>query len=178
MENAVKSHWKNSINYGLITGAVLILFSLLLYAFDLWDNKGLSLLSYLLLLILMFLGTKGYRDKTLEGFIGFGKAFNAAFFIGLFATVLLTVYTYVFFKFFDPGAIEKMMELAEEAMRNEQSNASEEDIELAMSYAAKFMKPGAMAIMGLIYNVVASVILALLVGAVVKKEAPGMTDNQ
>jgi ethanolamine transporter EutH len=178
MENITKSHSRHTLNYGLITGGVLIVFSLLLYALDLWSNRWLAFLSYLILLVMMYLGTKAFRDNLQGGFISFGKGFNVAFMIGLFAAIVLVIYNYLFFKFFDPSAVEKMMEMAEEQMRTRQPDISEDDLETAMGFANKFMTPAAISVMGLIYNIIASLILGLLVAAGVRKDAPFMPESQ
>ena len=69
----------NALSYGLIVGAVLILFSLLMFLLGMHTNKYLGYLGYVFLIAGMAWGTLEYRKKYLGGFISYGKAFTSCF---------------------------------------------------------------------------------------------------
>jgi ethanolamine transporter EutH len=174
MENNPPSAFKSALKYGLILAAISILYSLLLYSFDLMSNRALSLVSVVILLACIYWGVKEYRDKKAGGFVTFGKAFKIGFFIGLICAVIAAVYTFIFFKYFDPELVVKMIADAEEKMIESRPNMDDSEIETAMAFTKKFMSPSMMAVVGMITNIAFSAVIALIVAAVLKKEEDKM----
>ncbi|HOI00573.1 MAG TPA: DUF4199 domain-containing protein [Bacteroidales bacterium] len=171
-ETRATSVWPTAIRHGLITGGLLILFTLLIYALGMMQNKALGFVSILLLIGGMYIGTKNYRDHVLGGFMTYGKAFTTAFFIGLVASVLLSVYTYFFYTFFDPGMIDVIVEQAEETMLQRNPELTDEQLDMALTMTRKMTQPGWLAGMGIITNGIASLIIGLILGIFLKKEDP------
>ena len=152
MENNTPNAFNSALKYGLILAAAGILYSLLLYSFSLMENKALSMVSILLLIGVIVWGIKDYRDKKAGGFVSFGKAFMIGFYIGLISAVIAALYTFVFFKYFDPELVVKMMADAEEKLIQSNPNMDDSQIEAAMVYTRKFMSPLWMTFWGLIMN--------------------------
>ncbi|MHC1708001.1 MAG: DUF4199 domain-containing protein [Bacteroidales bacterium] len=170
METNTPSAFKSALKYGLILAVVSILYSLLLYSFSLMNNRALSLVNVLILIGIIIWGIKDYRDNKAGGFVSFGKAFTIGIYIGLIAAVISTLYTFVFFKYFDPDMIATMMTDAEEKMLESNPNLDEDQIETAMAWTKKFMSPLWMALSGLVMTMIMTVIVSLIVSAVMKKE--------
>lgn len=65
---------KSALNYSLVTGAVIIIFSLLLYVLNInvYENDILGYVSYAILIIGMIIGSKSFRDNELDGFASYG----------------------------------------------------------------------------------------------------------
>lgn len=174
MENTTPSAFKSALKFGLILAVISILYSLLLYSLGLFANKYLGFVSLLILLGMLIWGIKDYRDKKAGGFVSLGKAFAIGFYIGLIYAVISAIYTFVFFKYFDPEMVVKMMADAEEKLVQSNPNMDESQIETAMSYTRKFMSPTWMAMWGLIMNLIFSAVLSIIVAAVMKKEENSM----
>lgn len=170
MENTKPSVFKSALPYGLILAVAVIVYTLLLYSFDAIQNTWLAYLTYLIVLVFIVLGIKNYRDKKANGFISFGQAFMDGFYIVLIYSVITAVFNYLFYAFFDPSLIDKMMVLAEEKILEQNPDMPQEQIDMAMSYSKIFMKPTMIAIMGLVWNVIVGGILSLIVAAIMKKE--------
>jgi hypothetical protein len=102
-ETRATSVWPTAIRHGLITGGLLILFTLLIYALGMMQNKALGFVSILLFIGGMYIGTKNYRAHVLGGFMTYGKAFTTAFFIGLVASGIIVRIHLFFLYLFRPG---------------------------------------------------------------------------
>jgi len=155
---------------GLYLGAVLIVYSLVLYLLGTPRDNWLQYISYLIMIVGVVLALKQWRDKYNNGFLNYGQAFSNGFLTILFAGILTSVYIFVFFQFIAPEEIIKMAETAEEQMYQKNPNMSEADIEMAMKYAKMFMKPWLMSIMGLFFNALAGLIISAIVSIFMKKE--------
>jgi len=172
MEQQATSPLKAAINYGLLTALGMVVYGIILYLVGMDKNPVLPYVSYIILLAGIYLGSVNYRDKHLGGFITYGKAVTVGFFIALVVAVIMAVWTYIFIKFIDSGAMAEAMILAEERMAEQ--GMSEAEIEQGLIMAEKFQSPGVVAALVLFGNALAGFILALITSAFVKKEGEFM----
>ncbi|HNW75706.1 MAG TPA: DUF4199 domain-containing protein [Bacteroidales bacterium] len=170
MEEKPRSVSSNALWFGIITGAVLILYNLILFLAGVYTNKILGYISYLFLIGGMVWGTLEYRKKYLNGFMPYSKAFVSCFMIGLFGGLLVAVYMFVFVKYIHPGYIQEMMDISRQTMYSTNPNMSEEQIEQAVEMSSKFMSPAMIAVSAFIGYAIASVVIALIAAIFVKKE--------
>jgi len=133
------------------------------------QNQALSILSYLLVLGGMAYGTITYRNKALDGFISYGHALKSCVLIVLVIAIVTALFIYIYVSI-DNSFIEKALDKAEEEMATK--DMPEEQMEMGLEYARKFMQPHWMAIMSFIAYMFFGFILALIVAAVVKKDNP------
>jgi len=169
MNENVPSNSKIALNNGVIIGIVLIFYALLLWIFNVDRENWLQYFSYLFMLVGVVLAVKQYREKN-NGFLTYSQAFSNGFLTLLFAGILTSVYSFVFFQFIAPEEVLKMVETAEEQMYDRNPNITEQEVEVAMGYAKMFMTPGALAIIVLFFNTIASLLIAAIVAAFMKKE--------
>ena len=160
----------NALSYGVIVGAVLILYSLLLFLLGMHTNKYLGYVGYVFLIAGMVWGTLEYRKKYLGGFMSYGKAFMSCFMTGLYAGLILGVYMYVFAQFIHPGFIQEMLDLSRQAMYESNANMTEEQVEQALEISAKFMSPVMMAVWAFVGYLFVSAIIGLIAAIFLKKE--------
>lgn len=170
MEEKPRSVISNGIYYGLITGAAMTVYSLIMFLLDLYLNKTVSWIGYLFLIGGMIWGTIEFRKKYSNGFLTFGKAFSSCFFIGLFAGIIASVYLYVFIQFIHPGFINELLNQARENMLVSKPDMTDEQLEQALSISAKFMSPVMMVIWGLAAYSAISAIIGLILAIFLKKE--------
>lgn len=175
MEEKPRSIAANSLWYGVITGAALIVFSLLMFLAGLHTKSYLNYIGYVILIGGMVWGTMEYRNKYLGGFMPYAKAFTSCFLIGLFAGVLIAIYTWVFAQYIHPGFIQELLDISREKIVESSANMSEEQIEQALEMSAKFMSPVMMAVWSFLAYVFASAILGLIVAIFMKKEDKSVT---
>jgi len=170
MENKKNALLNHSVVYGLVTGGVLILLSLIINLFNIGPKNPLVYFSYLILLAGIIWGSKEYRDKIKGGFISYGNSLLSGFLIGMFAALISAIFTFIYVKFIDPGIVNKWLEIAEQTMTEKNPNMPQEQIDTAMTITEKFMKPGWMLITGFIGQTFISFILSLIVSIFIKKE--------
>ena len=160
---------KNALIYGLILGAITVVYSIILWLFGQTTNKALGYVNLIFSAGVMFYATKEYRDKQLDGYMMYGTAFTSNFLIGLYSCIIGAVYTFFLYQFIDPGLINTMKDVTEAAMQKNPS-LSQEQIEQAMATTSKFMTPGIITVFAFIFGAIFSAILALLVSIFHKKE--------
>jgi hypothetical protein len=160
---------KNALNYGLILGAISVVYSLSLWILGQFMNKPLGYIGMLFTLGIMYYGTKVYRDKYLGGFMSYGQAFSSNFLIGLYSTIIGTIFAFFLFKYLDPKLIETIKETAIESAMQKNPNVTQEQLEGSMSF---FMSPIFFTITALLGGAFFDAILALLVSIFHKKDKP------
>ena len=170
MEEKPRSAAMNSLWFGLITGGVLILFSLVLFLAGLHTSRNLGYIGYVFLIAGLAWGTIEYRNKSLGGFISYGKAFMSCFMIGLYAGLILAVYMFVFVQYIHPGFIGEMLDISRQAIYESNSNMTDEQVEQAVEMSAKFMSPVMLAVWTFVGYLFASAVFGLIIAIFVKKE--------
>jgi len=168
------SLFANSAMYGLMTGVVLVLFSVVMNLLDLKDS-ALSWLGFFLMGAGMWYGTVQWRDKGLGGFISFGKAWKSGFAISFFAALIISIFTFVYMGYIDKSIMDAEIVKAEQKMVDD--GMSEEQISIAMGYAKMFMTPGAIAIMAIVMYSILGLLIALITAAITKKDDPNIFNN-
>lgn len=160
--------WKSAMVYGLYLSLVLVLFSVILYATGLILNQKLGYVSLVLTVAGIIFAQITYRNKELNGSISYGQAVGFGVAIMLFAGIVTALYTMILYSFIDPGLIDQMKTMQEQAMA--QKGLNEDQIEQAMAIASKMMSPGWMSIMGLVGSVISGLIVSLITSIFVKKQ--------
>jgi hypothetical protein len=170
MEEKTRSTSVQALHYGIITGAAMIVLSLILYIANLYMNRALGFLSLLLLIGGMAWGTLEYRKTYLNGFISYGKAFSLCFMIGLYAAILSAIYTFVFAEFIYPGFTQELLEKARENMISGGQEMSEQQIETALEWTKKFTTPVMITVWGFVTSLFFSAVIGLIAAIFLKKE--------
>jgi len=174
MEQKKSSIGKVSLNYGLILGVLLILFSLLMHIFDVDRESYINSISYLILLGGIIWGSKIYRDNYSGGFITYGKSFSVGFLVGLFGSILASIFLYIFLMYIDPATFEEILENAlnktGDDILESSPEISDQNLEQALSMVEKFTTRFTITIGVFFMNVISSLILSLIVSIFIKKE--------
>lgn len=183
MENK-KAMYNSALKSGLIIGAVSIVVFIFMYVADI---KPVGIMMPFVIMIIglaINIGVLVYLFKSFRtqigGYISFGDAFLYCFIAMVVATVVSTLFTLLFIQFIEPNYYKNLMDAQKAYMENYLSGKlSEEQMTQALdkmdAQAAK-MTPVSNMIKSLIGGVVFSGIIALIVGAIMKKK-PEMFDN-
>ncbi len=167
---------QHALVYGLILGLALIVYSVLLYMLDLTFNFGLSLLSWVVLIIGIYIGSKAYRDKVLGGTISYGAALGTGILIALVAGVISTLFSYILTNIIDPGLVEKSFQVIEERMAKK--GLPDEQIEMIVSRMRERSSPVKTLVIGFVAFTVFGIIISLITSAFVKKEGNPFTGQE
>lgn len=157
-----------SLGYGVIIALAIIVFSLILFLLNIVNRNGLENLAYLILLGGLFLAQTNFRNKYLGGYIDYGKAFIIGMLTSLFVALIYGIYTFVFLKYIDPGAMEQAMTIAEQKLMDK--GMSDLEIEQGMAIVRKFQSVGLTSFGAFLITFIIGMILSLITAIFVKKE--------
>ena len=114
MEEKQKSAFMPSLMPGIYLGFVLIIYSLLMFLLDVDRESYINYFSWIILAAGLFWSTISFRDKQLDGYIEYGKAFSVGFYTGLFASILTGIFLYIYVQHIDLGMLDEILRNAEE----------------------------------------------------------------
>ena len=170
MEENNKSVIMPSLMYGIYLGFALIVYSLLLFLLDVDQESWLTWISYVVMAAGLFWAMISVRDKELGGFTTYGKAFSIGFWTTLFATIIASIFTYVYVIYIDPGMIEEILLKAEESMLEGNPNMSDDQLETALMWTERMTSPVMITVWGFFANIVFGTILSLIIAIFAKRE--------
>jgi hypothetical protein len=168
MEEKSHSMGMVTLGYAVILGIVVIMFSLLLFVLDVDRQSALNYFSYVFVIAGLIFFQINYRNKYMGGFISYGKAFTVGLLIIVWYSIIMAIFTYIFFIYIDPGAVEEIRQVSEQQMM--ERGMSDQEIDQAMKFAGKFQTPFAMTLWALIGGIVVGIIISLITSIFVKKE--------
>jgi hypothetical protein len=156
-----------AIEYGTYIGIAAIVYFFVINFMGLSTNKSIGAISYLLLLGGLFLVVKKVKEVRFNGVITFGQAYGVAFKSAVFASILVGIFTYMFYQFIDPDAINQILEVSEQEMYK-QGQLSEEQIEQSLKLVAKFTTPVPLAVTTFFSYTIIGALLALIPSAILR----------
>ncbi len=180
MEKNKSLMWKHSLNYGILFGLLLIIYSVVLYMFNIVP-VGFSKLTLLLLVVnlaiyffALWFFTKSYRNDILGGYIDYGKAFLFGLLIVAFSSILLAIYNYIFNAFIDPDYVQRLMDATQDWTREFMSSKgvpqSQIDITMEKMESKSLTTPLKYALQGILGSIIFGAIISLITSAIVKKK--------
>ncbi|MBE9468830.1 MAG: DUF4199 domain-containing protein [Bacteroidetes bacterium] len=159
---------KNAMTYGAITGFALVLMSLLFYSLNLQNSQYQGFFTYLLLGAGIYIGTKSFRDKSLDGYMKYSKSVGSGVLISLYASLILAFYFYIFYKVIDPNSIQILIQTMEENLLNQ--GMADDQIEMFIEILNKTMSPGLLAF-GYVFSITFyGTLLSLVLSFFIKKD--------
>jgi len=138
MEEKV-SVWKANLTNGLILGLIGIVYSLVVYFFDLTLNKVQGYVFLVILIVALYFLIKSYRDNHLHGQMTYGQAVGAGMVIFLYYSFITAIFTWILFAVIDPGLIDKQIAFAEELLQKR--GLPQEAMDAAMRVQQKMINP-------------------------------------
>lgn len=114
MEPTQTNLLKSTATYGAILGAIVVVYSVILYALNIMPVGFLVpillfLLSISIYFFLIFWGTKKIRNEILGGNMTYGQGLQIGVLIALFAAIITAFYSYLQNAIIDPEYIGRVM---------------------------------------------------------------------
>ena len=162
---------RTAMKWGAIMGFASIIVTLVFYfTTGKMDSKNpfQMILGFAIIIGGLIMCVKEQRDELQNGYISFGRALGVAMLTVLFSSIISGFFTYVFLKFGATDILQNMVTEIEEKMREQ--GQSDEQIEMSISMMSKMMQPGIVTIMGVFMSALMSLVPALIIAAVMKKE--------
>jgi preprotein translocase subunit SecY len=152
---------------GLILSLVVIMYGLILYLTDQSTNKTLANLTYLLLAAGIIWSCISFaKDK--QGEVSYGEVFAHGFKVTVVVTAINCLYTIIALKFIFPEF--KEITVNETRRQMEAKNASDSEIDAAVSWLTDYFVP--LAIAGILFLFAISGAIAAAIGAALAKKKP------
>ena len=170
MENQITTH----IVKGLILSVISIVFSIVIYVFNLYEMSALSFVNYAIFIGGLVYGAVLYSNQNGHN-VTFGNLFAHGFKTTAVVIVITSVYTVLAFKVLFPDMLDKVLEISRKKML-ENPKMTDEMIEQAMTMTKKFFIPFALG--GAIIGTGFIGAIGSLIGAAVAKKNPNpFSDN-
>jgi len=171
---------KNTLNsycakHGAIVGAVLILLTFIFYLSTgkINDSESYAGTASTIMTILgLFFFTRQYRKSNPNINFTYGTAFKTSFLIGLYSSLIVAFFNYLFYKF-SPDAVNEFL-LATQNAYLETELYTESQIESLISLLLKFLTPGVLAFSMLLGLVVSVAIYSLIIAAFLQSRKPNI----
>ncbi len=167
--------WKANITNGVIFALIGIVYTLVIYFFDLTFNKVQGWVFMLIQIVILYFLLKSYRDNYRYGNISYSQALGAGMIIFVYYAIIIAVFSYILYAWIDPDLIDKQLAFAEEQMLEKRVPA--EAVDAGMKVQAKLLKPPIIALMGIFGAMIQGLVMSLIVAAFVKKEGNPLIDT-
>ena len=158
-----------ALKWGIITSILIIVYSVVLFITGWFKMPSLSWVTFLLLLIGLFLGIKEFKSEN-NDFMNFGEGLGVGTLLSAITGLVASIFSYIYMNFIDTTIMQQMKDMQIEQM--EAQGLSSEQIDQAMEIGAKFTSPGLTFIFGIIGYVLFGFLLSLIVSAILKKTKP------
>ena len=169
METNSPNIGKFSLTYGSIAGIVGIIFSFMLISLDMLYDQGSekTVVSIAILVGAVILGIFNFRKE--NGSLTLKQALKIGTGSSVIAAIYSIVFTIVLVNFIEPDFIDKTVELTRATMIESNPTISDEQLDMITDQQAKFFWV-AYPFM-LIFNAFGGLIIGLLGGLILKKDA-------
>lgn len=161
------------LKWGMISAGVSIVTTLLtsiagLKMTNMSTLATVGLLGLVVGITILVMAVREHRDQQLGGFISFGRAFLVCLLVLVISTIVAQIFSYLYMNFINPAAAQEAVEAAKTMM--EKFGLPEDQIDAAMEKAAADLKSPMSIIKNSAGSIFFGAIIALIMGAIMKKE--------
>jgi len=136
-----KSTFLPALQFGLLTGLAMIVFSLILYLAGVDIKSYLNLFGYVLFVGGLYWGITSIREKQLEGIMTYGKAFGTGFWISVFVAILLGIFAFFYLKYINPSVLADKLTEIQNKIVTSNPKISDADLQKSMDMIKIFSTP-------------------------------------
>lgn len=172
METNKSLFWNKAMLWGFITALGIMIVTSAYYATDNYfasSRSWVELAVYIagiVLCALSFKATLGDNDE-----FPYARALGLGVATLFFASLIIALFTFVFFKYIDPGMIDEILRNTEEVALSK--GVPEEMIEQQIAMQEKFIQPAILAASTIFSTVLYGLIISLLTSIFLKKKSAG-----
>jgi hypothetical protein len=163
--------WQTGIKFGLITGLILTVYSLILYFLELTSNTWLNLISFIILIIGLVYAHWSFKTNG-NGFMSYGQGLGIGTIVAGVSGILSSLFSYIYVKFINPDYMANVLE--EQRIALEDQGFDDEQIDQALAIFEAFRTPEVSLLTGIIFMIIFGFILSLIVSAFTKKTDPAL----
>ncbi|GAA4428420.1 hypothetical protein GCM10023188_12560 [Pontibacter saemangeumensis] len=158
-----------ALKYGAIFGLIGIIYQAIIMIADLGDNRWLSSVAYIILIIGLVVAMKNYKELNF-GYMSYGQGLGLGTLLSAVFGFFTGIFTWIYTSFVDTGYMGRIIEKQREQMIEQ--GLSDEQIDAGMAMAQNFQGPLTMILGGTVITLIIGFILSLIIAAVMKNSRP------
>jgi len=167
---------KTVLTYGAIFSLPMILMSVLAYVFDMGQNKAFGWISIIIFITTLVIVQRSLRENYYKGFVSYGKLLGITLLVLTTSSIIMFLYTLLFYKVIAPEQIDKMLEIAR-ANLYENDQLSTAQIKQSIEFMTKYVfTPIALSLTALGSTFGQGLVFSLITGIFIKKKQDGFTE--
>lgn len=161
---------KPSMTYGLLLGGTMIALSLVSHFGQLgFDSTISKALPWIGATAVLYYAISDFKTTFNGGYLSFGTGLKLSVLTGVWAGIVSSLYTYVFFQYIAPNLTQEILLKAAQDMADQ--GMGDAEIEQAIEISEVFMTPATFAFMNLFAVPLMALVIGLLLSAILKKDA-------
>jgi hypothetical protein len=173
-KKAIYNHAFKFALIGLFLNIIVTIINQFVNDSELENGKIISLIIGLLSIaistMIMQSLLKSYREQFLDGWMSFKQSFNLGFKYTLILSVLVTLFTVIYFNFVIDYDVVMSEQLDKVIADLKKQKMNDEQIAKTIEISKKFMTLNSIIIIGFFSNVIIQTIINLILSAILKKE--------
>ena len=171
MEENQPKTGKYSLNFGLITGGIGIVFAIMLFTMDMHYERGIGVQAVQIGILAagIIFGIIQFKKANL-GFLSISEALKLGAGIALISGILGLIWFFVFSNLIEPDFMDNMYELGKEQAMSDNPGLTEEQMDQGIEMQKKFAWISYPVI--LIINIIIGLVVGLIGGLIMKKQEP------
>lgn len=158
-----------AIRYGLITGLVMIIFTLITFFIGMYGAWYLGLIG-IVIVIVMIVAAHNHYKKLNGGYMSYGKGLGIGTLTYGIAGILAGIFIYIYLTYIDPSVLDTMIEAQVAMMEN--FNLPEDKMDEALARLENENTPGRHFINQAVGGFVIGFFLSLIIAAITKRNRP------
>lgn len=156
-----------ALKYGLLASVVIMIYTTIINLAGLSQNKILSSLSFVFMVVAIVLAMKDFREKN-GGYMSYGEGLGLGTLVSAVMGLLSSAFAMFYMQFIDNTLLTQGMDQVREDM--ERRGMDDSQIDQAMELSQKVMSPGVVFAIGVFGYVLMGLIISLIVAAIIRRE--------
>lgn len=158
------------LQYGTLLGIISVVFGLMIFFLDMHytQESSVGIVSMGITIAVIVLGQYNYRKEN-AGIMRLGDAIKLGLGIALISGIIGVTYQVLLVTVIDPDTIDKMMEITQNKLIDDNPELSQEQLDQILEMQKKFTTPGMMVAFGLIGSLFVGFIVSFVSGLILKR---------
>jgi hypothetical protein len=170
-----------ALKWGALLGLINIVVTLINYSAGNMEpekmNSGMTKLiqygMYAVIILVLVIAMQQHRDKDLGGYMKYSRGLGLGTLIGVVYGVISAISIFIVFQFLmPPDFVDRLLEVTRENMLERNPNMTDDQMEMGLKMARKFITPAGAATFAFLGSVLMSFIFSLIISAFIKKNKP------
>ncbi|NIJ51436.1 DUF4199 domain-containing protein [Dyadobacter arcticus] len=158
-----------ALKYGILGAVVIMVYTTIINISGFSQNKILSSLSFLFMIIAIVLAMKNFREQS-KGFMSYGEGLGLGTLTSAVLGLLSSAFTMFYVQFIDDTLLAQALDKVREDMESRGKDDSE--IEMAMELSQKLMSPAIVFPASILVYVITGFVISLVAAAIIRREKP------